>query len=73
MTLNSYGLLSVLLPEVNPQHQEPTTGLSRFLANLAKGETVMLGKRNVSTAEIRSLPPERTSPRPRFSSSFQMI
>jgi antitoxin (DNA-binding transcriptional repressor) of toxin-antitoxin stability system len=43
---------------------EAKTHLSRYLANLAEGETILLCKRNVPVAEIRPLPPERTSPRP---------
>jgi antitoxin (DNA-binding transcriptional repressor) of toxin-antitoxin stability system len=43
---------------------EAKTHLSRYLANLAQGETIILCKRNVPIAEIRPLPPERTSPRP---------
>jgi len=43
---------------------EAKTHLSRYLANLAEGETILLCKRNVPVAEIRPLPPERTTPRP---------
>ena len=43
---------------------EAKTHLSRYLANLAQGETILLCKRNVPIAEIRPLPPERTQPRP---------
>jgi antitoxin (DNA-binding transcriptional repressor) of toxin-antitoxin stability system len=43
---------------------EAKTHLSRYLARLAKGETILLCKRNVPIAEIRPLPPERNKPRP---------
>ena len=43
---------------------EAKTHLSRYLTHLAKGETIMLCKRNVPIAEIRPLPPERKNPRP---------
>ena len=43
---------------------EAKTHLSRYLAHLAEGETILLCKRNVPVAEIRPLPPERTIPRP---------
>ncbi|GAB4260316.1 MAG: hypothetical protein Kow0092_09070 [Deferrisomatales bacterium] len=43
---------------------EAKTHLSRYLPLLAKGETIVLCKRNVPIAEIRPLPPERTEPRP---------
>ena len=43
---------------------EAKTHLSRYLAHLAEGETILLCKRNVPIAEIRPLPPERSKPRP---------
>ncbi len=43
---------------------EAKTHLSRYLAHLAQGETILLCKRNVPIAEIRPLPPERKTPRP---------
>jgi antitoxin (DNA-binding transcriptional repressor) of toxin-antitoxin stability system len=43
---------------------EAKTHLSRYLARLAKGETILLCKRNVPIAEIRPLPTERNKPRP---------
>jgi antitoxin (DNA-binding transcriptional repressor) of toxin-antitoxin stability system len=43
---------------------EAKTHLSRYLTHLARGETILLCKRNVPIAEIRPLPPERTIPRP---------
>jgi antitoxin (DNA-binding transcriptional repressor) of toxin-antitoxin stability system len=43
---------------------EVKTHLSRYLDLLAKGEKILLCKRNVPIAEIRPLPQERTSQRP---------
>ena len=43
---------------------EAKTHLSRYLKRLAKGEIILLCKRNVPIAEIRPLPPERKSGRP---------
>ncbi len=43
---------------------EAKTHLSRYLDRLAKGEKILLCKRNVPIAEIRPLPPERTGRRP---------
>jgi len=43
---------------------EAKTHLSRYLPRLAKGETILLCKRNVPIAEIRPLPPPRTKKRP---------
>jgi antitoxin (DNA-binding transcriptional repressor) of toxin-antitoxin stability system len=43
---------------------EAKTHLSKYLARLARGETILLCKRNVPVAEIRPVPPERTEPRP---------
>ena len=43
---------------------EAKTHLSRYLQRLAKGETILLCKRNKPIAEIRPLPPGRTTPRP---------
>jgi antitoxin (DNA-binding transcriptional repressor) of toxin-antitoxin stability system len=43
---------------------EAKTHLSRYLDRLAKGETIILCKRNVPIAEIRPIPPERRSQRP---------
>ncbi|MBW1980036.1 MAG: type II toxin-antitoxin system Phd/YefM family antitoxin [Deltaproteobacteria bacterium] len=43
---------------------EAKTHLSRYLGRLAKGETIILCKRNVPIAEIRPLPRERESERP---------
>lgn len=40
------------------------THLSRYLANLAEGETILLCKRNVPIAEIRRLPCKRKTARP---------
>lgn len=42
---------------------EAKTHLSRYLARLAQGETILLCRRNVPVAEIRPLPPERLMPR----------
>jgi prevent-host-death family protein len=42
---------------------EAKTHLSRYLERVARGETVLLCKRNVPVAEIRPLPAERTRPR----------
>ncbi|MFH0726967.1 MAG: type II toxin-antitoxin system Phd/YefM family antitoxin [Pseudomonadota bacterium] len=43
---------------------EAKTHLSRYLANIAKGETILLCKRNIPIAEIRPLEPERKIKRP---------
>ncbi|MFP3869847.1 MAG: type II toxin-antitoxin system Phd/YefM family antitoxin [Syntrophobacteria bacterium] len=43
---------------------EAKTHLSRYLKRLAKGEKILLCKRNIPIAEIRPLPPERKSARP---------
>lgn len=40
------------------------TNLSRYLARVAAGETIVLCNRNVPVAEIRPVPPDRTTPRP---------
>ena len=42
---------------------EAKTHLSKYLARLAKGETILLCKRNTPIAEIRPLPSERKKPR----------
>ncbi len=38
--------------------------LSRHIERVEKGETILLCRRNVAVAEIRSLSPRRTEPRP---------
>lgn len=43
---------------------EAKTHLSKYLERLAKGETILLCKRNVPIAEIRPLPARRAEPRP---------
>lgn len=43
---------------------EAKTHLSRHLARLAGGESILLCKRNVPIAEIRSLPQARKAKRP---------
>lgn len=43
---------------------EAKTHLSRYLRLLARGETILLCKRNVPIAEIRSLPSGRRTRRP---------
>ncbi|MBN2033801.1 MAG: type II toxin-antitoxin system Phd/YefM family antitoxin [Deltaproteobacteria bacterium] len=43
---------------------EAKTHLSRYLDRLAKGETIVLCKRNVPVAEIRPIRPDRKSRRP---------
>ncbi|HTN70648.1 MAG TPA: type II toxin-antitoxin system Phd/YefM family antitoxin [Methylomirabilota bacterium] len=43
---------------------EAKTHLSRYLGKLARGETILLCKRNVPIAEIRPLPPRRKAKRP---------
>ncbi len=43
---------------------EAKTHLSGHLGRLAKGETILLCKRNKPIAEIRPLPAPRTKPRP---------
>ena len=43
---------------------EAKTHLSKYLARVAKGETILLCRRNQPIAEIRPLRPTRTKPRP---------
>ena len=43
---------------------EAKTHLTRYLANLSKGETIILCKRNVPIAEIRPIADERRTRRP---------
>jgi len=43
---------------------EAKTHLSRYLAKLRQGETILLCKRNIPIAEIRLLPPHRKAKRP---------
>jgi antitoxin (DNA-binding transcriptional repressor) of toxin-antitoxin stability system len=43
---------------------EAKTHLSRYLERLARGETILLCKRNVPIAEIRPLPRQRSTKRP---------
>ena len=43
---------------------EAKTHLSRYLARLARGEVIVLCKRNVPIAEIRPLPAPRVEKRP---------
>ena len=43
---------------------EAKTHLSRYLDELAKGEIIILCKRNVPIAEIRPIHPQRKDPRP---------
>jgi antitoxin (DNA-binding transcriptional repressor) of toxin-antitoxin stability system len=43
---------------------EAKTHLSRYLDRLAKGETIILCKRNLPIAEIRPILPPRKTPRP---------
>jgi len=43
---------------------EAKTHLSRYLDNLARGEVIVLCKRNVPIAEIRPIPSPRVEPRP---------
>ena len=43
---------------------EAKTHLSSYLARVAKGETIVLCKRNTPVAEIRPLPSRRTKRRP---------
>lgn len=43
---------------------EAKTQLSRYLAMVAKGESIIICNRNVPVAEIRPLPPRRTAKRP---------
>lgn len=43
---------------------EVKTHLSRYLGKLARGETILLCKRNVPMAEIRPLPSKRRTKRP---------
>lgn len=43
---------------------EAKTHLSRYLARLERGETIVLCRRNVPIAEIRPLPARPVEPRP---------
>lgn len=43
---------------------EAKTHLSRYLTRLARGESIVLCKRNKPVAEIRPLSPRRMKPRP---------
>jgi len=43
---------------------EAKTHLSRYLEKLARGETILLCKRNIPIAEIRPLPRRRKTKRP---------
>ncbi len=43
---------------------EAKTHLSRYLDRIARGEVILLCKRNKPIAEIRGLPPERRDARP---------
>ena len=43
---------------------EAKTHLSRYLNRLAKGERILLCRRNVPIAEIRPVPAAETKPRP---------
>ena len=43
---------------------EAKTHLSRYVAQLQEGETILLCRRNVPVAEIRALPRARQKPRP---------
>ena len=43
---------------------EVKTHLSRYLAKLEEGETILLCRRNEPIAEIRPLSPKRKKPRP---------
>ena len=43
---------------------EAKTHLSKYLKNLAKGETILLCKRNVPIAEIRPIPAQVDTSRP---------
>ncbi len=43
---------------------EAKTHLSEYLENLARGETILLCKRNKPIAEIRPIRAERVEPRP---------
>jgi len=43
---------------------EAKTHLSRYLARLARGESILLCKRNIPIAEIRPIAPSRKAKRP---------
>lgn len=43
---------------------EAKTHLSRYLAKLKKGQTILLCRRNTPVAEIRALPAASEKPRP---------
>jgi prevent-host-death family protein len=40
------------------------TNLSRYLQRVEEGETIVICRRNVPVAELRPIPPRRTTPRP---------
>ena len=44
--------------------REAGTHLSRYIAQLKDGETILLCRRNVPVAAVRALPRARTKPRP---------
>ena len=44
--------------------QEAKAHLSKYLAKLEKGETIILCRRNQPIAEIRPISPKRKNPRP---------
>jgi len=52
------------VPMIKLNIHEAKTHLSRYLAELAAGEVIVLCRRNVPIAEIRALPRPRTEPRP---------
>lgn len=51
-------------PMIKLNIHEAKTHLSKYLARLAKGETIVLCKRNEPIAEIRPLAVRRAKPRP---------
>jgi antitoxin (DNA-binding transcriptional repressor) of toxin-antitoxin stability system len=46
---------------ININIHEAKANLPRYLERIAKGETIILCKRNISTAKMRPIPPDRKS------------
>lgn len=52
------------MPMIRLNIHEAKTHLSRYLADLAEGERILLCKRNVPVAELRPVPRPRAERRP---------
>jgi antitoxin (DNA-binding transcriptional repressor) of toxin-antitoxin stability system len=59
-TMDMVHILVMILINIH----EAKTHLSRYLARLRRGEVLVICKRNVPIAEVRAVPPARTTPRP---------